>query len=199
MDNSYSITIRPGNPNIKTIKLTGQIPGEEWKKLLKFHDEGGRLLEGIKECGDLSVRFSWKFNRDDNTSRLVNTAMPKRRDLGVILHSLRPFILQKEPFEFRKTVNILNRYMKHEAMKFYFQFHKDMFSGKLQNGMQLIFGESLIVNSEKTLMIWLNAYEYHRDEDKQRFIDEIAKLLPKDLLKSYIQKLWMRKRKERIL
>ena len=38
----------------------------------------------------------------------------------------------------------------------------------------------LIVNSDKTLMTWLNAFEYHRDNDKRKLIEEIDKIIPED-------------------
>ncbi|CAH1905555.1 conserved hypothetical protein [Candidatus Nitrotoga sp. HW29] len=37
-----------------------------------------------------------------------------------------------------------------------------------------------IVNSEKMLFTWLNAYEYHRGVDKQEFLESHNKIMPTD-------------------
>ena len=187
MDKSYSITIRPSEPNIKPTKLTGQIPAEDWKMLLKFRADAMRLLLVAKECDNLSVRFRLTYSRDDNVFRLETKEIPTSRDLQIILHNLRPFILQNEPYQFYKTVKLLQRYMRHEIIKLYFQPIKDMFSGKAwQDGTEIqanIFLsegslDSVILNCEKTLMDWLNAYEYHRDIDKQELMKKIDAVCP---------------------
>jgi hypothetical protein len=48
---------------------------------------------------------------------------------------------------------------------------------------QLRVGETL-VNSERTLNDYLNAYEYHRDKGKKAIIDEIQKVLPSEAARS---------------
>ena len=36
----------------------------------------------------------------------------------------------------------------------------------------------MVLNSDDTLMKWLNAYEYHRDEDKRRQLGELHEVWP---------------------
>ena len=43
----------------------------------------------------------------------------------------------------------------------------------------------IIINSEKALFVWLNAYEYHRDQNKKREIDRYHQLLPLDHSKAF--------------
>ncbi|BBJ23444.1 hypothetical protein W01_13710 [Candidatus Nitrotoga sp. AM1P] len=35
-----------------------------------------------------------------------------------------------------------------------------------------------IVNSEKMLFTWLNAYEYHREREKQELLESYSKIMP---------------------
>ena len=35
-----------------------------------------------------------------------------------------------------------------------------------------------VMNSEEMLFTWLNAHEYHRDRDKQEFLETLHKILP---------------------
>lgn len=38
--------------------------------------------------------------------------------------------------------------------------------------------EQQIINSEETLKLWLNAYEYHRDQEKLKDIQKLTGFLP---------------------
>ncbi len=190
MDKSYNIAIKRKSTE-KTTHLSGQIPSKSWETLLRFRDEVKKLLSVLRECENLNVSFNLQWSRDDNVLRSNPKATVKDRDLAAILHSLRPFILQKETIEFNRTINTIQRHIRHEVIKSYFQSLKDLFSGKEFQGYVQVSQEQRVgelgnleelqvVNSEKILMTWLNAYEYHRDDDKQKLIDQIDSVLPKD-------------------
>jgi hypothetical protein len=57
-----------------------------------------------------------------------------------------------------------------------FEFVKRQFSGKSMQTQFLLSDSSGIVNSEATLVRWLNAFEYHRDADKAAELE--ARLAP---------------------
>lgn len=44
-------------------------------------------------------------------------------------------------------------------------------------------GTEAVLNSAKTFQLWLNAYEYHKDEDKKAALDELRALLPFEWLR----------------
>ena len=44
---------------------------------------------------------------------------------------------------------------------------------KISNGLK-----EAVINSDKTLKNWLNAYEYHTDQDKKEEIDFLTKMIP---------------------
>ena len=178
MGQPYNITMKLKSTG-ETIRITGQIPGEVWATLLRFRDEANEFLADLKECENLNVRFSLKGNPTGGLSAEVRDTV-KSRDLAMILHHLRPFLLQNEPLEFNRTVNLLQRYVRHEWMGTCFRSLKDLFSGKeFQRQVRLTSGE-LLVNCERTLMTWLNAYEYHRDDDKRRLIEDLNARFPEE-------------------
>lgn len=119
------------------------------------------------------------------------------RDFAAILHCLRPFILNDEPFAFGRMVNLLRRYMRYDGVLEYTDFLKNIFSGEdPQSCVKVVcdilgesgdLEESHVVNSEKMLCIWLNAYEYHRDDDKQKLIEKIDEVLPEGLSRILFQ------------
>ena len=45
-------------------------------------------------------------------------------------------------------------------------------------------GTEAVLNSEQVFQLWLNAYEYHRDEDKQARMEELHALLPFEWLRA---------------
>ena len=196
MDKSCDIAIKYKSTG-ETISYTGQIPGESWKALLKFHDEVDKLSTVLEKCENIGITFDLQWSRDGNALKLVVRKSIDSRDLESILHRLRPFILNDEPFEFNRMVNLLQRYMRYDGVLEYTDFLKNIFSGKdPQSCAKVVYErlgesgeleESHVVNSEKILWTWLNAYEYHRDDDKQKLIEKIDEVLPEGLSRILFQ------------
>ena len=182
MGQPYNITMKLKSTG-ETIRITGQIPSEAWTTLLRFRDEANEFLADLKECENLKVSGTLNWNTTDGLSSEVHDTI-KSRDLAMILHHLRPFLLQNEPLEFNRTVNLLQRYIRHEWMGAGFRFLKDLFSGKEFQRQTRITSGDLRVNCERTLMTWINAYEYHRDDDKRRLIEELDARFPAEFSRS---------------
>jgi hypothetical protein len=47
-----------------------------------------------------------------------------------------------------------------------------------------ISSNDVVINSEKVLLDWLNAEEYHRDKDKKEFLEELYKSFPEEASKT---------------
>ena len=188
MDQPYKIIVRVESTN-EPVELSGHIPCEDWSKLLRFRDEADRLIEHLIECGDLNVNFSVNWNSVEGIFKVETENTYKDIYMSVILHRLRPFQLNDESSCFYRMVNTLNRYMKHDLLNMHFKFFKDLFSGKNFQSQMIVTlmsddQKNIIVNSEKTIMDWIYAYEYHRDDEKQRFIKDIDKVMPVPLSRS---------------
>ena len=163
----------------ETVSITGEIPSEDWAKLLRFRDEAKHFLEELKKCENLNVNFVLEWNHAVGLSS--KTTNIKSQDLALILLRLRPFMLNNEPYEFNRIINLFQRYVRHKRIVEYLGFLKDEFSGKVfQSQIQITSGEFL-VNCEKMLWTWLNAYEFHRRDEERRLIQEIDASLPADL------------------
>ena len=188
MGQPYKIIMRVESTN-EPVELSGHIPCEDWSKLLRFRDEADRLIEYLIECGDLNVNFSVNWNSVEGIFKVETENTYKDIYMSVILHRLRPFQLNDEPSCFYRMVNTLNRYMKHDILNMRFKFFKDLFSGKNFQSQMIVTlmsddQKDIIVNSEKTIMTWIYAYEYHRDDEKQRFIKDLDKVMPVPLSRS---------------
>lgn len=163
--------------------VTGEIRSNDWEKLIGYADEVVRLEASRALSKDLHTQV--KFKVTPGTKRLqFSGSTPPDDDVIVILHRLRPFILQKEPANFYQMTNILSRYLNNPKARETIQYLKDVFSGKdFQRHIRLQIdwkspSMRTVVNSEATLQTWLNAVEYHRDVEKRQQIEELRKVIP---------------------
>jgi hypothetical protein len=62
------------------------------------------------------------------------------------------------------------------------QYHQ-LYSGKKSQAEVQIKSNDTVLNSEDTLLNWLNSYEFHRNEDKRKFIESLHQMLPLDASK----------------
>lgn len=68
-------------------------------------------------------------------------------------------------------------------MRYLLEEQKDLFSARHdQRRIQIRSNEELL-NSDKVLQAYLNGFEYHRDKDKQAFIQGLHQMLPLDYSK----------------
>jgi len=182
MPKSFQIKLREQGTGLE-IAVAGEIRQNDWEKLIFYADEVVRLEASSALSKDLHTQV--KFRVTPGTKRLQFAgSTPPDEDVVVILHRLRPFILQKEPANFYQMTNILSRYLNNPKARQTLQYLKDVFSGKdfqRQIRLQIDWKSPSIrtvVNSEETLQTWLNAVEYHRDAEKRQQIEELRKVFP---------------------
>ena len=71
----------------------------------------------------------------------------------------------------------------------FFKYLKDLYNGQLGQKQIVISSISetdqfATINCESMLSNWLNAYEYHQEEEKQKLIEDIERGLPTGFLRS---------------
>ncbi len=204
----YVMIIRQASDG-EVARFTGEIPSDLWTILLKFRKEVSRLETCLRECENLNLNCTLSWSRDDNTLKFETHSTVRPNDLSSILHRLRPFQItnNKPDISFNKTVNRLQRCIregikgKHKndihyvwLKKSFKYFFKDKYN--IQAGRQQWFIESVkftslgqpnknkLINCEEMLKNWLNACEYHHEEEKQHLMEDIGKGFPPGLLDS---------------
>jgi hypothetical protein len=97
----------------------------------------------------------------------IRGVQPTDDQTAIFVHRLRPFQLQNEPYQFGKIKNtVAQGTSSSKFMQSYLDRTKDMFTGAaMQQQVRISIGDELL-NSEKALIAWLYAAEYHRDETK---------------------------------
>jgi hypothetical protein len=130
------------------------------------------------------MQSSFQIKWDHKSGMRFNTQLPPWDEVIVFLHKYRPIGLQSESTYFYKICNILSKELQHPYFHSMIQQQREVFSGKTLQTQYQIKVNDIVLNSEKTLYDWLNAYEYHRNKEKQALIDSLNSMLPSDTTKA---------------
>lgn len=158
------------------IIISGKFDSNEWKLL-------GAYSQYVTELGEVpilrnGIGSSSELHWDQEKGLSYSMSIPPWDDIIILLHKLRPLILYNEKTYFYNTCNIISKRLPHEWIRNLIKEQRDMFSGKSMKSQVQIFSNGILLNSEKVLKDWLNAYEYHRDEEKKEFLESLHKILP---------------------
>lgn len=152
------------------------VSDEDAKTLRAFLDEAlvlERVLPSL-ELNTLSIGMS---------ARKGEPVAMRGREPGVLqraalLHHLRPFVLNDEPFSFFRVRNIVAQAVTGAFLADRLKQIKHLFAGKSMQNQFIISDADGIVNSEATLVRWLNTFEYHRNPAKAAELEQRLSPLP---------------------
>jgi hypothetical protein len=150
---------------------SGQFPDDEWDLLKRFLAYTFPLSEtGIVKYGrGVSYKVHWHHEQGETEEAVV----PADDEVSAFLHRMRPFILQSEPSYLPRILNVLARRVTLPTARRILDVYRKRFLRQLDGDLRISTGE-VELTSDETLTKWLNAFEYHRDEDKQKDLREIT-------------------------
>jgi hypothetical protein len=102
-------------------------------------------------------------------------------------------LLNDEKTNFNYVRNLLGKKLDHPYFRSVLRLQQDLYGGKVAQAEYELKSNQVVINSEKVLFAWLNSHEYHRDEDKKKFIESLHQLLPLDVSKVSFMKLLIHK------
>ena len=149
---------------------------EDVSLLLSYLSEALRLQGAITRNGGFgaSYNFSWEAGKPAT----ISGSGPSDDQLAVLVHRLRPFLLQNEPLYFNSIRGIISRGAESKELKEWLAQTKLRFTGRLSQQQVVVTANDLVLNSEAALEKWLNAFEYHRDLDKADELSKAHSLFP---------------------
>lgn len=152
-----------------------EFTAKEWIQLKEYLREVKELeaTRFVQQSSGVNLNFKW----DRDTGITFSVAMPEADEVLAFIHRLRPLILQQENTCFLKTRKIIERKMNGSGNPL-LAFILYLFQGESMQRQVIMKSNDHIINSEKMLFTWLNAHEYHRDRDKQEFLETLHKVLP---------------------
>jgi hypothetical protein len=123
------------------------------------------------------LKVEWEQGKE----MTFNADLPPVDDLLAYLLRLRPFLLQNEYASFESVCGILRRRINTTHFRGFIKTQMDFFKGHvITSTFQITVNNAILVNSEKTLMDWLNAYEYHRDQEKREKLQSVFNIMTDD-------------------
>jgi hypothetical protein len=165
---------------------------DEWRWLNSFVQYAEELAATPVVQDGFSTSLKMKFTKENGLS--IEAKAPPMDSVRLFLHKLRPLILQDERTSYYRISAILDRRFEEDTIRTLLRGHRRRFSSVRAQGLFTIHVSSTspeagglpptILNSDETLMKWLNAHEYHRDEDKQKELEELHRAFPADALRT---------------
>jgi len=156
----------------------------ELKKIQNFICFANRLKGVIHRKGETFRAMSMSISAEVEQEVKFNISLPPDDDKSILLHNLRPFILQGEQTFLPSVCSLLFRGVEDKNFRKFignqikkFSIHKSMQSYYINVTEE----QDQTLNSDEVLKLWLNAYEYHRDEDKIERIKTLTSFLPYNL------------------
>ncbi len=132
----------------------------------------------------MPTSFEIKYNAGEGCQ--FSSTLPDWDHVAVLLHRLRPLILHKEHASFDTVSGIVGRILASPYAKRTLKEIRKTYSGKRFQSQILIKFDDTMLNSEDALMDYLNAFEYHRDQDKALKFERLHQLLPSESSKSLL-------------
>lgn len=152
---------------------------DEWELLLRAGEYAAALKQReLMDRGTWSTKLTIRW--EEGKGLTAAGTIPSDEDVIVVLHRLRPLILQSEPTYFRRIINLIARRANHPGMRSRLDVLKRLFAGEEYQGLITIKVDGATLNSEEMLNTYLNAFEFHRDVDKQRQISKLHEILPSE-------------------
>lgn len=180
MAHEYELTLTAKDIG-DTVAISGTFENEDWERLQEFGQYVDELLKTklVQDGVPASLRMHWNHQ----LGMTILTELPPWDDVTVFLHKFRPIGLKSESTYFYKICNILGKELQHPYIRGMLEKQREIYNGKRMHAKFQLRSNDVVLNSEKVLDDWLNSYEYHRNKEKRKFIDDLHAMFPLDASK----------------
>ena len=157
------------------INLRFSLSDSDVQLLEAFLEESNRLFQSIRRIGGFDAKLHINANQDSGVQ--FTSTEPEDDHRAIVLHRLRPLILQGEPFAFHNICAIVSQstqdlFLRKHIKELRRSFYCDHFQEMIK-----ISHDGTILNSEHGFLAWLNGFEYHRDQAKADSISSSSDLI----------------------
>lgn len=132
------------------------------------------------------ISCNMQINFDKESGGVIKADLPDSDTLGIFLHRLRPFILSREPASYLTVSSIIGRRVQTPAIRDLLRRQGREYDGRAVQEAMVISINDTVINSERTLMDWLNSHEYHRDPDKREAVNDLLNAFPSDFTRGVL-------------
>lgn len=161
------------------------------RRLKKFSEVANKLNTSTLVTGWGSTKISLHFS---NSGTVSNTgSIPSDELIEAFLHRLRPIYLNNSETEFGAIANLVSAHLKDRAISECIRHWKKHYTLKESQEVFTIGVNKHIINSESFFGNYVNALEYHQEEDRISKIKEVTDKLPIEAIKPIIVLMLMTK------
>jgi hypothetical protein len=158
------------------VEVRCEFDDSEWALLSSFRQLAADLEATalLNTPANLRVSFNWDRQRGLQTE----STLPNSDSLAALLHRLRPFVLESEQTSFFRIVSVLGKKLRHPSFHQILGRLRDLYGGGRLRRTVVFTSNDVVINSERTLNLWLNSHEYHRDPQKAEILAALHKIMP---------------------
>ena len=153
-----------------------EFENDEYSRLHRYYEYFEDLLKA--KIIQIGIPCSIKIQYKKGKGLVVQTELPSDEDIIIVLYKLRPFILNDEYASYNRITGILSRRVSDKNIQDFLKRQRGLYDGKEMISRVQILSEKELLNSDKMLFNWLNAFEYHKDQDKRAEIERLHKFMP---------------------
>jgi hypothetical protein len=159
-------------------------PPELKSKLVAFTEAANTLSKTAFVANRKQICISLHFSKD---GRITNKSpLPSDDEIAAFLHRLRPIYLAREALNYNTISNLVSAHLNDDAVTQCLREWKRLYDARLSREEFEITAAANVLNSQAFLDNYLNALEYHRDQDRRKVIDEISGHYPLEAQKAII-------------
>jgi hypothetical protein len=159
-------------------------PPEVKSKLVAFTEAANALNKTAFAANRDQLSVSLHFSKDGHIS---NTgSLPSDDEIAAFLHLFRPIYLEKEALNYNTICNLVSAHLNDDAVTQCLREWKRHYDARASRNVFEIAAAGIVLNSQEFLNNYLNALEYHRDQDRRKVIDEISGHYPLEAQKAII-------------
>lgn len=103
----------------------------------------------------------------------IEANLPDDDTLAIVLHRLRPLILQKESASFVNTCAVLGKHLADANVRAILREQRELFQNSDRAQTWALSSNDVRVNAENVLQDWLNGVEYHTDSERRMRIEQL--------------------------
>jgi hypothetical protein len=171
----FEIQLTEKKTGTQTI-VSAEFPPEEVQAFEAYYryEEDLSTVKFLKDGASVALNVNYL----DGIGTSFTAQLPPEEDIIVLLHKLRPLILNDEHGSYNKITGFIGRRFTDANVRSFLRHQRELYDGRsMQRNFQVQAG-GIVINSENVLQDWLNAFEYHRDQDKRKALETLHTLLP---------------------
>ncbi len=123
------------------------------------------------------IQISIKLAKDGRIEN--NGVLPPEDDIAAFLHRLRPFFLKRdEPTNFHLMITHVSRHLADPTIDEIARHWRSYYDGRESQNIFTISVGGKVLNSDEFFNNYIYAFEYHRNKEKRKIVDDIAQHFP---------------------